>query len=260
MAAKNDELQALSTAEKVVLFRTLFRGRNDDRAIYNHLAGAATTGVYPLLPDDTCHFLAVDFDEADWREDARAFARSCRELDIPVALEISRSGNGAHAWIFFAQAIAAREARRLGTAVISHACAHSRQLKLSSPCAPRNRQADRRGFRSSALGHARPRDADLMERDPVTVRRPLASCPCGQERCPHPRLRRFGASGFGENVAEAQSRQPGDGIPDCKCRCRGPDRLTIGEAVGCSACKVDGRRCADYQRGAVLPRVQHASE
>lgn len=104
----------------------------DERAIYNHLAGAATIGVYPLLPDDTCHFLAVDFDETDWREDTRAFARSCRELDIPVALEISRSGNGAHAWIFFAKAVPAREARRLGTAVISHACAHSRQLKLSS--------------------------------------------------------------------------------------------------------------------------------
>jgi hypothetical protein len=104
----------------------------DERTIYNHLAGAATIGVYPLLPDDTCHFLAVDFDETDWREDTRAFARSCRELDIPVALEISRSGNGAHAWIFFSRAVPAREARRLGTAVISHACAHSRQLKLSS--------------------------------------------------------------------------------------------------------------------------------
>ena len=170
---------ALSTAEKVALFRNLFRGRTDvfpvrwesnkghsgyapacanewkpgvcekprikcgecpnrafvpldERTIYNHLAGAATIGVYPLLPDDNCHFLAVDFDETDWREDTRAFARSCRELDIPVALEISRSGNGAHAWIFFSRAVPAREARRLGTAVISHACAHSRQLKLSS--------------------------------------------------------------------------------------------------------------------------------
>ena len=104
----------------------------DERAIYNHLAGADTIGVYALLLDDTCHFLAVDFDETGWREDARAFARSCGELDVPVALAISRSGNGAHAWIFFAKAVPAREARRLGTAVISHACAHSRQLKLSS--------------------------------------------------------------------------------------------------------------------------------
>jgi hypothetical protein len=48
------------------------------------------SGVYPLLPDDTCHFLAVDFDKAEWREDAKAFVQSCRELDVPVALEISR--------------------------------------------------------------------------------------------------------------------------------------------------------------------------
>ncbi len=100
--------------------------------IYDHLAGKLTVGVYPLLPDDTCFFLAVDFDEADWREDARAFVRSCRELDVPVALEVSRSGNGAHAWIFFSTAVAARAARRLGTAIISHTCARTRQLKLSS--------------------------------------------------------------------------------------------------------------------------------
>jgi hypothetical protein len=56
--------------------------------------------LYPLLTDDTCHFLAVDFDEADWREDVRAFKQSCSELEVPVALEISRSGNGAHAWNF----------------------------------------------------------------------------------------------------------------------------------------------------------------
>lgn len=48
-----------------------------DSVIYNHLAGEHTVGIYPLLADDTCHFLAVDFDEADWREDARAFVQSC---------------------------------------------------------------------------------------------------------------------------------------------------------------------------------------
>jgi hypothetical protein len=65
--------------------------------IYDHLAGGHTIGVYPLLEDDTCHFLAIDFDEAEWREDARAFVQSCSELGMPVALEISRSGKGAHA-------------------------------------------------------------------------------------------------------------------------------------------------------------------
>ena len=86
----------------------------------------------PLLSDDTCHFLAVDFDKSDWREDTKAFVSSCRELGVPVALEISRSGNGAHAWIFFSSAVAARDARRLGTALISHTCNRTRQLELGS--------------------------------------------------------------------------------------------------------------------------------
>lgn len=103
-----------------------------DAVIYKHLAGDLTVGVYPLLEDDTCHFVAVDFDEADWRDDARAFMQSCADLGVPSALEISRSGNGAHAWIFFASAVPARDARRLGTAIISHTCARTRQLQLAS--------------------------------------------------------------------------------------------------------------------------------
>jgi superfamily II DNA or RNA helicase len=103
-----------------------------DSVIYSHLAGDHTIGVYPLLEDDTCHFLAVDFDEAEWRDDARAFVQSCDEIGVPVALEISRSGNGAHAWVFFAGRVSARDARRLGTAIISHTCSRTRQLKLGS--------------------------------------------------------------------------------------------------------------------------------
>jgi hypothetical protein len=103
-----------------------------DSVIYDHLAGKHTVGVYPLLEDDTCRFLAVDFDEAEWRADARAFVQSCEELGIPVALEISRSGQGAHAWVFFTDRLPARDARRLGTAIISHTCARTRQLTLTS--------------------------------------------------------------------------------------------------------------------------------
>ncbi|MDO8812836.1 MAG: DEAD/DEAH box helicase family protein, partial [Gallionella sp.] len=103
-----------------------------DAAIYDHLIGKRTIGVYPLLTDDTCYFLAADFDEAEWKEDARAFVQSCHELGVPVALEISRSGNGAHAWIFFSVSVSARDARRLGTSIISHTCARTRQLKLES--------------------------------------------------------------------------------------------------------------------------------
>ena len=177
---REQEPSKLSTAEKVALFRRLFRGRTDvypvrwesktscksgyapacanewragvcekprikcgdcshrllvplsDSVIYDHLAGKQTVGVYPLLEDDTCHFLAVDFDEADWQQDALAFIRSCEELGVPAALEISRSGQGAHAWVFFAGRVSARDARRLGTAIISHTCARTRQLELAS--------------------------------------------------------------------------------------------------------------------------------
>lgn len=177
---REQEPSRLSTAEKVALFRRLFRGRTDvypvrwegktsgkagyapacanewragicekprikcgdcsnrlliplsAAVIYDHLAGEHTVGVYPLLEDDTCHFLAVDFDEADWRDDARAFMQSGEELGVPAALEISRSGNGAHAWVFFSSRVSARDARRLGTAIISHTCTRTRQLQLSS--------------------------------------------------------------------------------------------------------------------------------
>ncbi len=103
-----------------------------DSVLFDHLVGKRTIGVYPLLADDTCNFLAVDFDEAEWRDDALAFRQSCDELGVPVALEISRSGNGAHIWIFFSGRVSARDARRLGTAIISHTCARTRQLKLAS--------------------------------------------------------------------------------------------------------------------------------
>lgn len=103
-----------------------------ESTIYRHLVGEHTVGVYPLLEDNSCFFLAVDFDEAEWRDDAQAFMRSCEELGVPAALEISRSGKGAHAWVFFDSRVAAREARRLGTAIISHTCVRTRQLQLTS--------------------------------------------------------------------------------------------------------------------------------
>ncbi len=76
-------------------------------------------GVYPLLFDDTCGFLAVDFDNENWATDALAFIATCRECDVPVALERSRSGNGGHVWLFFAEPVAASDARRLGTLLLT---------------------------------------------------------------------------------------------------------------------------------------------
>lgn len=103
-----------------------------DSVIYDHLAGQHTVGLYPLLEDDTCYLLAADFDEAEWRDDVRAFMRSCHELGVSAVLEVSRSGKGAHVWIFFADRVSARDARCLGTTIISHTCSRTRQLKLTS--------------------------------------------------------------------------------------------------------------------------------
>jgi superfamily II DNA or RNA helicase len=103
-----------------------------DQVIFQHLKGGITAGVYPLLPDERCYFLAIDFDDADWREDARAVLQTCLTHHLPAALEISRSGEGAHLWLFFADATAARDVRRLGSALISATCARTHQLKLSS--------------------------------------------------------------------------------------------------------------------------------
>ncbi|UUZ62620.1 hypothetical protein LP417_22085 [Polaromonas sp. P1-6] len=74
-----------------------------DNTIRQHLRGEITAGVYPLVVDNRCYFLAIDFDEADWREDARAVLQTCLDNDLPAALEISRSGEGAHLWLFFAE-------------------------------------------------------------------------------------------------------------------------------------------------------------
>lgn len=76
-------------------------------------------GVYPLLPDDTCWFLSADFDKEQWAADALAYVETCRMHGISAALERSRSGNGGHAWIFFAEPVPARDARQLGALLIT---------------------------------------------------------------------------------------------------------------------------------------------
>ena len=168
-----------TTSQKVTLFRSLFRGREDvypirwesragrsgyspacnnewmpgicekprikctdcpnqafppvsEEAIYEHLSGRRTLGVYPLLLDDTTWVIAADFDGSTWRDDAMAYAASCDELKIPAYIEISRSGNGAHVWTFFDSAIAASQARQLASAALTRACARHRRLAFAS--------------------------------------------------------------------------------------------------------------------------------
>jgi len=103
-----------------------------DSVIRQHLAGNITVGIYPMLPAETCHLLAVDFDKDGWQEDALAFLRICREQGVPAALERSRSGRGGHVWIFFDDEIAARAARQMGAALITKAMPTRPSMGLDS--------------------------------------------------------------------------------------------------------------------------------
>jgi superfamily II DNA or RNA helicase len=109
-----------------------------DAAIRSHLEGHEAAGapfvmgVYPMLRDETCLFLAVDFDKNSWREDASAFLETCRQLAVPAALERSRSGNGAHVWIFFASPTSAVLARRLGSHILTETMERRPDLGLKS--------------------------------------------------------------------------------------------------------------------------------
>ena len=154
-------------SEKIALFRSLFRGREDvfpkrwqnartgkagyapacgnewkpgicgkpkvkcgecpnqdflrviDEVIDGHLRGRQTIGVYPMLADGDCWFLAADFDKQTWQRDAEAFLATCWSKQIPSALERSRSGNGGHVWIFFAEPVSVALARRLGAHLLT---------------------------------------------------------------------------------------------------------------------------------------------
>ncbi len=103
-----------------------------DEVVRGHLVGDHTIGIYPLLQDETCWFLAVDFDKKTWQKDATAFLAVCCELNVPAALERSRSGNGGHVWIFFDRAIRATTARKLGCAILTRAMESRHQLGLDS--------------------------------------------------------------------------------------------------------------------------------
>ena len=109
-----------------------------DDVIRWHLSGADAegqpfvAGVYPLLQDETCFFLAVDFDKAGWRDDAAAFLETCRDLNLPAALERSRSGRGAHVWLFFDEPIPAALARRLGSHVLTETMERRPDIGLDS--------------------------------------------------------------------------------------------------------------------------------
>lgn len=103
-----------------------------DDVVASHLRGETVVGIYPLVPGDQCRLLACDFDGSTWALDALAFIDACRDLDVPAALERSRSGNGAHVWIFFAEPTPAATARSIGAGLLRHAMARRVEIDLTS--------------------------------------------------------------------------------------------------------------------------------
>ena len=174
------------TLEKIALFRSLFRGRDDvfsrhfqnrktqktgyapacknewvrnvcakpkikcldcgnrqfipvtDEVVFWHLRGLDNKdqdfvmGVYPMLLDETCFFLAADFDKASWEIDAVAFMKTCHRMNLPAVLERSQSGKGGHVWLFFSDAISAGLARRLGAYILTETMEGNPQIGLDS--------------------------------------------------------------------------------------------------------------------------------
>lgn len=104
----------------------------DENAIDAHLRGKLVAGVYPLLQDETCHFLAIDFDKEGWQEDASTLRNVCGAFNIPVAFERSRSGQGAHAWFFFTAPVSASLARKFGSALLTYAMSQRHEIKFKS--------------------------------------------------------------------------------------------------------------------------------
>ena len=104
----------------------------DDAAVFAHLKGQHVMGVYAILDDETCWFLAVDFDKSTWTEDAHAFVETARRLGLPAVVERSRSGNGAHVWFFFSAPVAASTARKMGCHLITETMARRHELSMDS--------------------------------------------------------------------------------------------------------------------------------
>ena len=108
-----------------------------DNDIYRHLTGKDyycrdVVGIYPMLKDETCLFLVFDFDEENFKEEVLAVQRTCENYEFSSYIEISRSGNGAHLWLFFDEATSASDARKLGSTMLTETMKESTHLSFQS--------------------------------------------------------------------------------------------------------------------------------
>ena len=103
-----------------------------EEVVTRHLSGDLEIGLYPLLDSDRCHWLAADFDGSTAMLDALVYVKAARAYGMTAALEVSRSGAGAHVWVFFTSAVPAAQARQLGTGLLREAMTMAGRLNLAS--------------------------------------------------------------------------------------------------------------------------------
>lgn len=106
----------------------------DERVVEDHLRGLNNfvAGIYPMLTNENCYFLAIDFDDEGWQKDITTLREICYELNIPVAVERSRSGEGAHAWFFFENQTTAFLSRKFGSAILTYAMSKQHDITFKS--------------------------------------------------------------------------------------------------------------------------------
>jgi hypothetical protein len=104
----------------------------NEKVIEEHLKGNIVAGIYPMRIDEKCYFLSIDFDDEGWEKDTTILRNSCKEFDIPFAVERSRSGNGAHVWFFFKEKISAALARKFGTSLLTYSMSKRHEIKFKS--------------------------------------------------------------------------------------------------------------------------------